>query len=149
MFSLSSPAFENNGRIPRKFAAEGENRSPPRAWRDAPAETQSFVLVVEDPDALSGTFRHWALYHISAEEEGLPEGFGDAAPQGVNDFGHTHYDGPKPPPGHGIHHYHFRLAALDTDALDLGPRAKAAEIWKKAKPHIIAEADLVGVYETK
>ena len=68
--------------------------------------------------------------------------------QGVNDFGNAHYDGPQPPKGHGAHHYHFRLAAVDVPKLDLPSGAKAEQqVWRVARPHIVAEAELVGTYE--
>ena len=69
------------------------------------------------------------------------------AGEGVNGFGNARYDGPQPPKGHGPHHYHFRLAALDVPQLDIPAAAKAEDVWTKAQPHIIAEAEVVGVYE--
>src|SRR3954447_11323529 len=149
--SLTSPAFPNGGRIPVKYTRDGENVSPPLEWRDAPQQTQSYALVVEDPDAPSGTFRHWAIYNIAAGETGLPEGaskakLGDVA-QGVNDFGSGHYDGPHPPKGDGPHHYQFHLAALDVARLDLPARTTVEEVWKAARPHIIAETEVIGIYE--
>jgi len=107
--------------------------------------------VVEDPDAPSGTFRHWAIYNIAAGETGLPESASKAEPgdvaHGVNDFGNRHYDGPQPPKGHGPHHYHFRLAALDIARLDLPALTTAEEVWKAARAHVIAETEMVGIYE--
>jgi Raf kinase inhibitor-like YbhB/YbcL family protein len=153
-FSLESPAFHDGGPIPQQYARKGENLSPPLIWHDAPQGTESFALIVEDPDAPSGTFRHWGLYDITVNSARLPEGMdqgGQAAKFGhaVNDFGDAHYDGPQPPKGHGAHHYHFRLAALDIKHLDLPARASVADLWRAAKPHIIAEADLVGTFETR
>ena len=149
--SLTSPAFPSGGRIPVKYTRDGQNVSPPLAWRDAPQQTQSYALVVEDPDAPSGMFRHWAIYNITAGETGLPESASKAEPgdvaHGVNDFGNRHYDGPQPPKGHGPHHYHFRLAALDIARLDLPALTTAEEVWKAARPHIVAETEIVGIYE--
>jgi len=120
-------------------------------WRDAPQQTRSYALIVEDPDAPSGTFRHWAIYNIAAGETGLSESDSKAEPgdvaQGVNDFGNRHYDGPQPPKGHGPHHYHFRLAALDIAWLDLPAHTTAEEVWTAARAHVIAEAEVVGIYE--
>jgi Raf kinase inhibitor-like YbhB/YbcL family protein len=153
-FTLESPAFSNGGKIPRKYARDGDNISPPLAWRDAPAETKSFTLIVEDPDAPSGTFRHWAVYDIGPDLSRLPEATTAGAKtkslgHGVNDFGNPHYDGPQPPKGHGVHHYHFRLAALDTDRLHLPPKAKVEDVWKAAMPHVIAQTELVGTFERR
>ncbi len=65
----------------------------------------------------------------------------------MNGFRNTRYDGPQPPKGHGPHHYHFRLAALDAERLDMPASAKAEDIWAKAQPHIMAEAEMIGVHE--
>ena len=149
--TITSPAFKHGEVIPTRHTRDGDNLSPPLEWRDAPPETKSFVLIVEDPDAPSGTFRHWAMYNIPASETGLPEGASgqgrSGVGEGVNGFRNTRYDGPQPPKGHGPHHYHFRLAALDAERLDMPASAKAEDIWAKAQPHIIAEAEMIGVHE--
>lgn len=141
------------GEIPQKHA-DGENVSPPLTWRGAPPETRSFALIVEDPDAPSGTFRHWAVYDIAPERSCLPEATTAGAKteslgHGVNDFGNLHYDGPQPPSGHGVHHYHFRLAAPDTESLHLPPNTKVEDVWKAATAHVIAEAELVGTLQNR
>jgi Raf kinase inhibitor-like YbhB/YbcL family protein len=149
-FTLESPAFAGGAPIPPKYSRRGENISPPLAWRGAPSETKSFALIVEDPDAPSGTFRHWAVFGIAPHSTQMTEGVTiDRAQSGVNDFGNQHYDGPQPPAGHGVHRYHFRLAALDAETLDVSRRASVADVWKAAKPHILAEAELVGTFETR
>src|SRR5256712_4535222 len=77
-FSLSSPAFTNDGNIPSKYtcAAGQQNPSPALAWKDAPAGAKSFVLIMHDPDAPTpGRFTHWGLFDIPAATQGLPEGF--------------------------------------------------------------------------
>jgi Raf kinase inhibitor-like YbhB/YbcL family protein len=149
--TITSPAFRDGEVIPTRYTRDGENLSPPLQWRDAPPETKSYVLMVEDPDAPSGTFWHWAMYNIPAGEAGLSEGASAqdlrGAGEGVNGFGNARYDGPQPPTGHSPHHYHFRLAALDVPQLDIAASAKAEDIWMRAQPHIIAEAEVVGVYE--
>jgi len=151
-FTLESSAFRNGREIPRKYARAGQNLSPPLSWQDAPPGTKSFVLIVADPDAPSGTFYHWAVTDIPPDRTELSEGAGSRSgglSQGVNDFGDAYYDGPQPPKGHGVHHYHFRLAALDVAALHPGGRKKVAEIWAKARPHMLAETELVGTFETR
>lgn len=149
----TSPVFENGGRIPERYTRSGENVSPPLKWSGLPDETQSLVLVVEDPDAPSGTFGHWGVFNISPDIRELPESeAGKPGPgalrQARNDFGNEYYDGPQPPRGH-VHHYHFRLAALDVPNLttpsDLGVR----RIWQEAEKHILEEAEIVGTYERK
>lgn len=149
-FVLESPAFRHGSEIPRKYTRTGENLSPPLEWKDPPSGTRSFALIVEDPDAPSGTFRHWAVYDIDPRSSRLPEGAPiEPAHSGVNDFGRQKYDGPQPPKGHGVHRYHFRLAALDRETLGVSRNARVSDVWKAAKPYIIAEAELVGTFETR
>jgi Raf kinase inhibitor-like YbhB/YbcL family protein len=148
-----TPAFAPNQRIPDQFSRDGGNRSPRVEWRGAPHDTRSFALIVEDPDAPRGTFRHWAAYDIAPEVHTLIEGAGSPdAHQGANihmaanDFGNTRYDGPQPPPGHGVHRYHFRLFALDVGQLDLPDDASAKQVLNAAIDHAIDEADVVGTF---
>lgn len=150
-FAVSSSAFKNGSPIPPRYTRDGENVSPPLAWNDVPEGTRSLALVVEDPDAPAGTFRHWALYNIKPTQKALPEGIAgpkaESLGAGVNDFGTARYEGPQPPKGHGPHHYHFRLIALDVPSLDLPPTAKAQDVLARARAHMIDEADLVGLFE--
>lgn len=149
--SLSSPAFRNGERIPAKYTGDGENLSPPLAWSGAPPGTRSFALIVEDPDAPSGTFRHWGIYNLPGDRSMMPEGVergAQAEPMSpaVNDFNHPGYDGPAPPKGHGTHHYHFRLAALDVERLAQPTDIPVADLWREVQSHKLAEAELVGTY---
>lgn len=150
--TLSSPVFSDGGPMPERFTRDGANVSPPLKWSGVPDGTKSLALVVEDPDAPGGTFGHWAVFNIEPDATGLPEAEGgkpgpDALRQGKNDFGNAHYDGPEPPRGHGVHHYHFRLAALDVPSIDLPGQVGVAELWKEARKHALAETELVGTYE--
>jgi Raf kinase inhibitor-like YbhB/YbcL family protein len=150
--TLTSPAFARNQKIPNQFSRDGGNVSPPIEWQGAPAGTRSFALVVEDPDAPRGTFRHWAAYDIPPDARRLTEGAGSrnqgsAIHMATNDFGNTQYDGPQPPPGHGVHHYHFRLFALDVPQLEVPPECRAKDVLDAARDHALAEADVVGVFE--
>jgi Raf kinase inhibitor-like YbhB/YbcL family protein len=150
-FQLKSPAFAQGDPIPRKYTRDGDNLSPPLEWSDPPPKAKSFALVVEDSDAPSGTFHHWGAYDIPADKTRLPEGIGgsakgDSLGMTRNDFGRTGYDGPEPPPGHGPHHYHFRLMALDVPSLEQDATASVDDLWQAARDHMIAEAELVGTY---
>jgi hypothetical protein len=151
---LQSSAFAPNAAIPMSYVctdAGGAGKSPPLAWRGAPASTKTFALVVRDPDAPSGSFVHWVVYNLPANtiklDSDVPKtetvaGGGD---QGANGFGNIGYQGPCPPPG-TPHHYHFHLYALDTK-LELKPGATADDVEQAAKGHTLAEADLVGIFE--
>src|SRR5262249_61069803 len=112
----------------------------------------SLVLVVEDPDAPSGTFRHWVVSDIPPTARGLDAGYSANRPaadlhEARNDFGKTGYGGPCPPPGRGTHHYHFRLLAISRPTLELRPTASAADVLKTAEPYAIQRAELVGSYQ--
>jgi Raf kinase inhibitor-like YbhB/YbcL family protein len=150
-FQLTSTAFKAGGRIPRQYTCEGEDRSPPLAWSGVPAGTKSFALLCDDPDAPAGTWHHWALFNIPAGTDRLDEGFAHRGPdigtrQAVNDFGRAGYGGPCPPPGHGFHHYHFKLLALDVEKLALPERVRGAEVERAAEAHALARAELIGLY---
>lgn len=147
-FSIQSPAFPDGARIPPKHTADGDDVSPPLIWSGVPAGTRSFALVCVDPDAPGGVFKHWALFNIPAEHTSLPEGFhpDGAMKQGVNDFGSNRYEGPDPPAGHGTHHYHFRLMALEIERLDLPATATVADVREAAKAFVVGEAEVIGTY---
>jgi len=147
---LETKSFPKGGNITRKFTCDGGDISPQLAWSGAPAETQSFVLIADDPDAPSGTFTHWVAYNISAKTKELAEGVGKSETlpgggiQGRNDFRKTGYGGPCPPPGKP-HHYFFKLFALDSK-LNLKPGAARKEVESAMRGHVIADAEVMGTY---
>lgn len=150
---LTSSAFNQGEEIPSSFTSDGENVSPELSWKDAPAQTKSFALIVHDPDApMAGGFTHWVVYNISRDaghvEQNVPqeEQIKGLGMQGKNDGGKIGYTGPAPPSG--THRYFFWLYALDT-MLDVGPGAKHKEISFAIKGHVLAQAELMGTYEKK
>jgi len=150
-FTLTSPAFNDGQPIPTRYTQDGENLSPPLVWSDPPPQTRSFVLILEDPDAPTGLFRHWGLYNLARGRDRLPEGVDHGVPtedlgEAENDFGHPRYDGPAPPPGDAPHRYVFRLAALDVETLSQAPNLRVAEAWDAAQEHVIGQAVLTGTY---
>jgi Raf kinase inhibitor-like YbhB/YbcL family protein len=146
--SLTSDAFQDGQPIPAYHTCDGANQSPPLSWGEPPQGTKSFALVIDDPDAPGGTFRHWGAFDIPASTRRIGAGQ-QPGTQAMNDFGKAGYGGPCPPKGHGPHHYHFKLFALDTDKLGLSARAKVADVENSATQHAIAEGELVGTYERK
>jgi Raf kinase inhibitor-like YbhB/YbcL family protein len=148
-FMLNSTAFEDGQPIPADYSCDGANKSPPLGWADPPQGTKSFALVVDDPDAPSGTFRHWGAYNIPVNSHGIEPGQGSQFPQAVNDFGEQGYGGACPPKGHGPHRYRFKLFALDTEKLDLPPGAKVDQVEKAAAEHMLGKAELTGTFERK
>ena len=136
------------------FGCQGKNLSPALFWSGAPAGTQSFAIMVYDPDAPTGSgFWHWVVYNIPASANSIPAEAGDAKKkvmpagivQGRTDWGTTGYGGPCPPPGKA-HHYHFRIFALKVPKLDLPADATAAMVGFNVNANKLAEADLVGLY---
>ena len=145
---LLSSAFANRSPIPRRFTCDGENLSPPLKWSDPPEGTRSYVLLCDDPDAPGGTWHHWAVYDLPPDETALVDSAAQTSKlkQATNDFRKPGYGGPCPPPGHGVHHYHFRLLALSTDHLRLRANASCRDVEREARKFTLAEATLVGMY---
>ncbi len=144
---LRTAAFRVGGRIPAKFTCQGENISPPLSWNQPPPRTQSFALIVDDPDAPAGTWVHWVVYDLPASARELPEHvktISEGAAQGVNDFSDQGYDGPCPPPGKP-HRYFFRLYALDI-TLNLYRAPHRQDLDSGMKGHILAQAELMGTF---
>jgi len=156
MMTLTSPSFENHKDIPKKHTCDGEDLSPALQWSGAPKETQSFVLIVDDPDAPDPaspkmTWVHWVLYNIPATIRSLPEAVKDkdlpkGTLQGLNDWKKTAYGGPCPPIGK--HRYFHKLYALDVSLPDLKQPTKA-KLEKAMEGHILSKAELVGLYQRK
>jgi Raf kinase inhibitor-like YbhB/YbcL family protein len=146
--SLTSDAFQNGQPIPVQYTCDGTNQSPALHWSDPPQGAKSFALVIDDPDAPSGMFRHWGVFDIPASTRSIG-GSQHVGTEVANDFGKPGYGGPCPPKGHGAHHYHFKLFALDIDKLDVSPGAKIADVENAAQKHAIAQGELIGTYERK
>lgn len=149
--TLKSAAFTHGGRIPKRQSCEGADLSPPMSWQGAPPGTKSFALICEDPDAPMGTWHHWGIYNIPGTETSLDEGLTGSAELGqlrqvVTDFDRPGYGGPCPPPGHGTHHYYFKLMALDIARIELPLDADCEQLKRAVKPHVLEEAVLMGAY---
>ena len=150
---LTSTAFTEGAAIPAKYTCDTRNVSPPLRWGGAPAGTRSLALIVDDPDAPSGTWVHWVLYDVPASVSELPEDLAKSqyvaggAKQGLNDFRHLGYGGPCPPHGKP-HRYFFKLYALDA-LLDLKPGLTKKDLESALEKHILAHAQLMGTYQRK
>ena len=148
---VSSPAFQEGDRIPAKYTCQGQDVSPPLAWSQPPVGTQSFALIVDDPDAPGGAFTHWVLFNIPSDSCELPEAvpaqaqLPSGALQGKNDFGRIGYAGPCPPPGRP-HRYQFTLYALD-QPLDLEAGVSKKQLLSAMQGHIITQGQLTGTYQ--
>ncbi|QMT60997.1 MULTISPECIES: YbhB/YbcL family Raf kinase inhibitor-like protein [unclassified Legionella] len=142
---LESPAFVHNEFIPREYTCDGTDHSPPLVWSDIPKNTQSFVLIMDDPDAPMGLWVHWILFNVPPDchELKLETGIPSNAISAQNSWGKTGYGGPCPPKG--THRYSFKLYALDT-SLTLGEHATKKEIETAMQNHIIEQTELIGKY---
>ena len=140
---VTSFAFQEGANIPSKFTCDGENTSPPLQIADIPSEAKSLALVVDDPDAPSGLFTHWAVWNIPPQTTAVGEGNAPKGVQGTNDFGKSGYGGPCPPSG--THRYYFKVFALDRE-LDLPFGAKRGQLDAAMKGHVVAQGELMGRY---
>ncbi len=156
--AITSPTLVAGQAVPRQHTADGENISPALQWSGAPATTRSFALVCDDPDVpIPGGFVHWVVYNIPPTATGLPENLpiDPTAPmpaaiagtvQGLSGFKRPIYRGPAPPPGKP-HHYHFTVYALDVAGL--APGLTKAQLVEAMQGHIVAQGELVALYERK
>jgi hypothetical protein len=145
---LTSDAFKDGQPIPARYTCDGAGQTPILHWSEPPPDTKSFALVIDDPDAPSGTFHHWGVFDIppSARSIGGSERTGTEV---SNDFGKPGYGGPCPPKGHGPHHYHFKLFALDVGSLGLKADSHVSDIEREAQEHVVAKGELIGTYERR
>jgi Raf kinase inhibitor-like YbhB/YbcL family protein len=144
---LSSPEFSHNGMIPSKYTCDGRDVSPPLTIEGVPEQAASLALIVDDPDAPAGTWVHWVVWNIAPGTARIAEG---AAPkgalQGMNDFRRRNYGGPCPPSG--THRYFFKLYALDVK-LPAGAGTTKADLERSMQDHVVAQAELIGLYRRK
>lgn len=154
---LESPNFKHNGEIPVEHTCQGRDVSPTLKWSQVPPNTQSLVLIVDDPDAPDPqapkmTYVHWLLYNIPTSINTLAKGVGsnssllpsDSILVGNNDWGRSNYGGPCPPIGR--HRYFFKLYALDVFLPDLD-YPKKQQLEDAMKGHIIEKAEFIGTYQ--
>jgi Raf kinase inhibitor-like YbhB/YbcL family protein len=145
--SIASPAFSHNGMIPSKYTCDGADVNPPLSIGNIPEKSWSLALVVDDPDAPVGTWVHWVVWNIGPGTKVIPENsVPKGALQGTNDFRKQSYGGPCPPSG--THRYFFKLYALDA-SLSLKSGATKAQLEEAIKGHVLAQAELIGLYRRK
>jgi Raf kinase inhibitor-like YbhB/YbcL family protein len=148
--TLTSSAFSEGTRIPKRHAGDGDNRSPGLSWAGAPEAAKSFALIMDDPDAPAGTFIHWVLFNVPPDSAGLPEGVPVKAEvhgigrQGMNDARTNGYYGPCPPPGKP-HRYTLKFFALDK-LLDLNPGSAADQLRHAMQDCTLDTGSLTGSY---
>jgi Raf kinase inhibitor-like YbhB/YbcL family protein len=158
-FILSSPDIAQGkqmkpAQVFNEFGCSGQNISPGLSWRNAPASTKGFAIMVHDPDAPTGSgWWHWIVYNLPSDVSSLPADAGNptkglmprGAIQGRNDYGVHAYGGPCPPPG-APHRYFFRLHALKVEKMDIPAEASAALIGFNVNANTIAVAEIMATY---
>lgn len=145
---LTSPAFTDGGNIPEEYGYEADNVNPPLEFTDVPEDAESLVLIVDDPDALEPAGKvwdHWVVFDIDPTTDRVPEDWnGQGVVEGQTDYGETEFGGPNPP-GDRVHTYRFRLFAVD-EKVGLDSSASKADVESAIEGHVLAEAQLEGVY---
>ena len=153
--SIQSTAFGEGQPIPRLYSGEGKDVSPPLSWSGVPEGAKELAMIVDDPDApRPEPWVHWVIYKIPVDAVGLAEAIPADAElsspagtlQGRNTSGDIGYHGPMPPPGHGVHHYHFKLYALDTQ-LELKAGADKQALLAAMEGHVVGQGELIGTYQ--
>jgi len=153
LIEVKSSAFKEGTIIPKKYTGDGENVSIPISWHNIPEDTESFLIIMDDPDAPTGDWIHWLLYNIPENirslDENIPKNakLSNGSMQGINDYKTIGYGGPTPPPG-PEHRYVITVHALDT-TLDVDPDADRSEVLNAAEGHVLDKGQLIGVYGRK
>jgi Raf kinase inhibitor-like YbhB/YbcL family protein len=151
--SVTSSDFSSGGLMPAALSEYAEAASPQLAWTAA-AKAQSYVVIMEDPDAKpQAPIVHWLMWNIPASIRQLPQGIQkqarlsdpDGILQGRNTRGSVGYTGPHAPVGDPVHHYHVQVFALDI-ALDLPGGSDRDTLLAKMKGHVLGKGELVGLY---
>ncbi|HEY4159174.1 MAG TPA: YbhB/YbcL family Raf kinase inhibitor-like protein [Polyangiaceae bacterium] len=147
--AVVSSAFKDGAVLPKRCTADGEGTPPDLQWTGAPEGTRSFVVLCEDPDAPAlKPFVHWLAYGIPAETGTLDDQAASRALLGKNSNRKLGFTGAAPPPGHGVHHYHFQVFALDVTP-ELEPGIGRSTLLDTLRDHVLAWGELVGTYERR
>ncbi len=152
--TVRSKAFEPGEAIWPRHTGDGEDVSPALTWSGVPAAAKELALIMDDPDApRPKPWVHWVIYKLPADAAGLPEAVAKnaeppgpaGAVQGRNTWGRIGYGGPAPPKGR-VHHYHFKLYALDAP-LDVKAGLDKQALLAAMSGHVIAQGELIGTYQ--
>jgi len=142
--------------FPAQYTCDGQDISPPIHIKGIPHNTGALAIIMDDPDAPIGTFTHWIAWNITPTES-IPADIPKierahkehiSLMQGMNDFRKIGYGGPCPPRGHGVHHYHIKVYALDS-MLPLSGKIDRKTLERAMKEHIIASGEYIATYERK
>ncbi|MBQ8847911.1 MAG: YbhB/YbcL family Raf kinase inhibitor-like protein [Candidatus Gastranaerophilales bacterium] len=156
IFRVISKELKHNDTLPNAqvlnaYGCNGGNVSPELSWINVPNNTKSFAIVCHDPDApKENGWYHWLVVNIPNTYTSIKQGEKiKESLETITDFKTTGYGGACPPVGHGIHHYHFTVYALDVEKLDVKQNEKPTEVEKKIISHAIAKSTITGLFERK
>ena len=155
-FKLTSKELTHNSTLPNAqvlnaHGCTGGNVSPQLSWNNPPLNTKSFALICHDPDAPKPNgWYHWLVVNIPLSIKSIDQGGKiDGSLETLTDFETVGYGGACPPIGHGIHHYHFTIYALDVETLDVKKDTKPTEVEKLVQEHTLAKSTITGLFERK
>ncbi len=156
-FSVTTTAFERDKTIPTRFTADGDDVSPALAWSGVPNGAKTLAVICDDPDAPTAEpWVHWVIFNIPTSLKSLPEGIEktsspksvSGASQGQNTWGKRGWNGPSPPKGHGVHHYHFKVYALN-ETLTVTGEVDKKKLLAAMENHVVGQGEIIGTYERK
>jgi Raf kinase inhibitor-like YbhB/YbcL family protein len=149
VMEITSTEFREGESIPSKYSCDGQDISPPLAWKDIPEGAKSLALIADDPDAPGKTWVHWVVYDVPPTVNGFSESvpasekLEKGGTQGINDFKRIGYGGPCPPSGE--HRYYFKLYALD-QVLNEPPGLSKQKLEQLMEGKILDQCSLMGTY---
>jgi len=138
---VSSAVFKANDFIPRRYTCDGVNVNPSLNIGHLPKKAESLAIIVDDPDAPSGTWVHWVIWNIPVTHH-ISEN-NKLGVQGLNDSGKHDYSGPCPP--RGTHRYFFKVYALDR-MLEIPQSSDKTNLEQAMQDHILSFGELIGLY---
>lgn len=164
--SVTSPSFEDGEPLPHSATAAGGGVPPTLVVEDVPKEAKSLVLLCEDPDApMAHPFLHWSVYWLEGRDMTIDAQVLAGAAQGKNSTLEVGYAPANPSRGHGVHHYHFQVFALDYNlpgspqdvpgwegeqaGLGVEMGAGRHELFEALRGHVIAWGEIIGTFEAQ
>jgi Raf kinase inhibitor-like YbhB/YbcL family protein len=145
--TVHSVAFEPDTALPISCTVDGVGAPPALSFTGVPEAAKSLVVLAEDPDApLLEPFAHWLVYGIPSSAHDVDAQTQHDYQLGKNGKSEQGYSPAAPPPGHGLHHYHFQVFALDEQP-QLAEGAERQELLDAMAGHVLAWGEIVGTYE--
>lgn len=146
-FSIKSKSFNDQSKIPVIYSCDGQNITPELHWLNPPANTKTYAIIMDSPDAPMGVFYSWVLYNIPVSTTELPEGalLPEEIEVGGNSIGDPIYRGPCPPDDLP-HHYVITIYALNAKLISLPSAPSIDEILPEIRRHTIKTAKLTGLF---